>query len=415
MLRLLLIILTLALAPGCSCGSHGSSPDAAVPDDIVEVADSVFVSDARPRDATLPCEGTVAILSVDTSAVPDAYQRTQVRGAREGEGMVLGWFNDGAAGVGGTWMAARISDADAPVATLVDPLPLPGLVGLYTTEVGAVRFLLTDAASPRGGVSRGGWADLEPDGSFSALHRFEAPPELLGRLGYAVPCDGTDADAVLTTCSTSGQFGLTIVHREPIDARFFEVAFGRGLGTCSGGSRVSYGIGGCIARAGVTSVLVSGSDSTQPLALVEWRADGTLLHAEPVLLGTDGGELGGIAALGPTGPVYFVLAGSPDPRIAAYRISGGTAVLINEHALDAFSDPITKPLGVGVLPDGHLMVAYMQSWVLSVIAFDEATGFGSPVIVSNGVFAGEAGTGVNLSSGVYLPLGGLTLLRLCGG
>lgn len=415
MLRLLLI--TLVLAPGCSCGSHGSDPDAAAPADVVVVADdALFVRDARPRDATLPCEGTVALLPVDTSVVPDANQRVQVRATREGDGMVVGWFNQSEAGMGGAWMAGRVGDADAPVVTLVDPLPLPGLVGLYTTDGGAVRFLITEASDPRNGVSGGGWADLAPDGSFGALHGFEVPLDGLRFVGAGLPCAGGDS-AALYVCSTEDAFGATVVEITDTGATVFTSAFGRVLGSCGRGDRVSYGIAGCVAHAGVTSVLMIGRDSTQPPAVVEWRPGGSLLRAEPVPLGTESGEVNGIAALDAVGPVYFVLAGSPAPRIAAYRVSSGAASLVGEHALDAFPDAVAKPLGVAVLSDTRLMVVYTQSGVLSVIAFDEATGFGGPVIVSNGAYSGPQGIGVALPSGVYLPLGGadLFLLRLCGG
>ena len=60
------------------------------------------------------------------------------------------------------------------------------------------------------------------------------------------------------------------------------------------------------------------------------------------------------------------------------------------------------------------LVAYVQSDVLSVIAFDDHEGFSSPAIVASGGFYGRA-PAVEVGRNVYLPLGGLWLLRVCGG
>lgn len=420
-----LLLIGLGLVSGCSCGSSGSSADATVPDDAsvphdvgVPDSESVFV-DARPRDASLPCEGTVVLLPVEAAGVPPAVQRSQVRAARDGDGLVLGWFNVDETGAG-EWLVARVRDPDAPRTELVDPLPLPGLVGLYAPDAGGVRVLMTEAANPRGGISRGGWADLEPDGTFGELHPFETP-EPLGGLGSGFPCAATDDAAAVTLCSSDDVFGATVIRLEPTGAStFFDPVFGGVFGSCGDrGGRSSYGLAGCVVAGGVTSVLMSGSDASLPFAVAEWRPDGTLLHTEPVRLGSVGGELNGIAAVDAAGPVYFVLAGSPDPRVTAYRIAGGEAMMVGERSLDSFPDPVVKPLGVAVIPDDRLILVYRQSHVLSVIAFGDDR-FSGPTIVANVSCSGGGYAAMQTPLGVYLPLqcfigDQLTLLRVCGG
>lgn len=414
MLRLLLILLVL-VGPGCSCESRTSSPDAASPDAGMPAdsgqldAWSAFV-DARPRDSSLPCDGTLALLRVDRSSLPPAYQRSRVQAAREGEGLVLGWFNEDRLATG-QWLLARIRDPDAPRAELVDPLPLPGLVGFFTNERDGVRVVMTE--DPNDGLSRGAWADLQPDGTFGALHRFERPPDLPPLWPSPIPCTGTDAFPLFSSCSSMEPLAVTILRIDSSGARFFEPAVSARLGSCSFSSRSGYGPFGCVGHRGLTSALVIPADPTRPPAVAEWRPDGTLLHDDVIPLDAAGEVLTGVAAADDAGPIYFVLAGSPNPRAWAFRIVGNEAVTLDEAPLDPFPDPVAGAIGAVRLADGRFLLAYLQSHVLSVIDFDEGEGFGRPAIVARGYVSG-GGRPVQIGSKVYLPLDGLWLLRVCG-
>ena len=412
MLRILLI--SLALTSGCSCGSSGSSPDAAMPADAGAAdSEAVFV-DASPRDASLPCEGTVALLRTDTSALPPAYFRSQVRAARAGDGLVVGWFNDDGTGEG-EWLLARVRDPDAPRAELVDPLPLPGLLGLYNSPSDRVRVLMTESPGQRSVGARGGWADLQPDASFGALHRFEPPAGL--SVGGGRPCMGADA-AAFHTCSAGGIIGATLMRMDATTATFLEPAFAPLFGLCTGmPTRYAYGVEGCVASGaeGVTSVLVIGSDALQPPGVLEWRPDGSLLHAEPLRLGSEtDGDIAGVAGIDDLGPIYFILSGSSEPRISAYRTVGNDVAMLGSGALDQFPYLIRTILGAVRIMDGRWLVAYAQTGVLSVITFSDIDGFGVPIIVAMGGFSGGSHA-VHIGTNVYLVLDGLWILRVCGG
>jgi len=366
-LRILLIL--AALASGCSCQGDGPSLDATVSVDAADAAstDATFV-DAQPRDAALPCEGMVTLVPVPLSGVPAAAQRVHVQAAAEGDGLVLAWFNADALGEG-EWLSARVPDLDDPRGQALARFPLPGLVGMYTSASASVRALLTEASGPRNGVANGGLADLQPDGSYELNTSFSIPRTGLRFVGSGFACAGDDV-AALYVCSTSNQLGAIAVHILSDSVQVFEPMFGAEFSSCSGGDRLNFGLGGCASTVGITSVLMKGSSTAEPLAVGQWRPDGTLLHANPIALGSESGQLEGLLGLDTDGPIYFVLAGGPGAHIDAYRIVADEATMVDTAELDAFPDPVVKSLGIGTLPSGRMVLAYAQSGVLSVIAFD---------------------------------------------